>query len=125
MAESHPDPAAVAAAVESESEEETVEAPTESAEGSTSTPAKKKKKKSKKAKLASTLGLDKDSEGGKPAAKMSDKNIETLLDNNPALKGELGNMPPDAARNLLKNMNLEELLTGMSLTGKNQKDMAS
>lgn len=111
---------------ESESEgEETMEQSTEAPETSTSGAAKKnKKKKSKKAKVASALGLDADS--SKPAAKMSDKNIETLLNNNPALKGELASAPPGkSAKDILKNMNIDELLTGMSLTGKNQKDMAS
>ena len=113
------------AVAESESEgEETMEQATEAAESSTSGAAKKKKKRSKKAKVASALGLDADS--SKPAAKMSDKNIETLLNNNPALKGELASAPPGkSAKDILKNMSIDELLTGMSLTGKNQKDMAS
>lgn len=109
------------AVLESDSEnEETVDTPETS-----SAPTKKKKKKSKKAKVASALGLDKSDDAVKPAAKMSDKSIETLLDNNPALKSELANKSPEDAKNALKNLNLEALLTGMSLTGKNQKDMAS
>ena len=131
MAASHPTPgSAMKAVAESESEsegeettEQTAEAE-ETAESSTSAAGGKKKKKSKKAKVASALGLDADS--SKPAARMSDKNIETLLNNNPALKGELASAPPGkSAKDVLKNMSLDELLTGMSLTGKNQKDMAS
>lgn len=127
MAESHPTPSSeLQAAAESESElEDTVDGPGEAAESSsTAAKKKKKKKRSKKAKIASALGLEDDG-NVKPAAKMSDKNIDTLLEANPALKGELSNMPPEAARDALKRMNLEELLTGMSLTGKNQKDMAA
>ena len=126
MAESHPTPgSAMKAVAESESEgEDTNEQTTEVAESSTSGAAGKKNKKSKKAKVASALGLD--AASSKPAAKMSDKHIETLLNNNPALKGEIANAPPGkSAKDVLKNMSIDELLTGMSFTGKNQKDMAS
>jgi len=112
---------------ESESDvetEETANVP-ESAETSTSVNAKKKKKKSKKAKVASALGLNPSSESTKPAAKMSDANLQKVLEANPALKGEFANSSPEDVQKMLKSMNLEQLLTGMSLTNKNQKDMAS
>lgn len=124
MAESQPtEDSTVQATVDSDSEEETtVDAPTENAESSTA-PAKKKKKKSKKAKVASALGLS--SDAAKPAANLSQDHLNAVLDKNPALRNEISGMSQEAKMNLLRNMNLEELLTGMSLTGKNQKDMAS
>lgn len=51
--------------------------------------------------------------------------IEPILEMNPALKAELAAMPQDKAAELLANMDVSQLLTGLSLGGKNQKDMAS
>ncbi len=50
---------------------------------------------------------------------------DSLLEMNPALRGELGSLDKSKAREMLKKMNLSDLLTGMSIGGKNQKDMAS
>lgn len=128
MAESQPTAgAAVEAGIESESEgDETMETPVENAESSTAAAAKKKKKKkSKKAKVASALGINPPSDPTKPAANLSEDHLNTLLDKNPALRNEIAGMSQGAKMEMLKNMDLEQLLTGMSLTGKNQKDMAS
>lgn len=51
--------------------------------------------------------------------------IESLMEMNPALKSELANMDKDKAAQMLANMDISQLLTGLSLDGKNQKDMAS
>lgn len=44
---------------------------------------------------------------------------------NPALKGELSKLSPSQAQEALKKMDVSQLLTGLTVTGKNQKDMAS
>lgn len=127
MAESVPSgaPKSTEPTVESESEtEDVVEQGT-----STSTPADGatgKKKKSKRKKLAAAISGDKEQgDPSKPASKMSDSSIQTLLEMNPALKGELSKLPPEKAQEMLKKMDVSQLLTGLSLNNKNQKDMAS
>ncbi|KAL4929967.1 glycylpeptide N-tetradecanoyltransferase swoF [Aspergillus undulatus] len=60
-----------------------------------------------------------------PAAKMTPQQIEALLENNPALKNELGAVDKDKAVEQLRKMDISEILTGLSLTGKNKKDMAA
>lgn len=129
MAESTPvgAPKSTEPTVESESENEEV-TEIQAGEGSTSTggAVPKKKKKSKRKKLAAAISGDKDvGHPSAPASKMSNESIQTLMEMNPALKGELSNMPPEKAQEMLKRMNVSELLTGLSLTNKNQKDMAS
>lgn len=127
MADSVPEgaPASKDATVESGSEGE--EEITQQAEDATvSVDGAKKKKKSKRKKLASAITGEKETgDSSKPASKMSDSSIQTLLDMNPALKGELAKMPPEKAQEALKKMDVSQLLTGLSLNNKNQKDMAS
>jgi glycylpeptide N-tetradecanoyltransferase len=133
MAESQPvdglDPAA-----ESESEHEDgerAESHTKDAETTESTNAESapaKKKKSKKSKVAAALTGKKDStpDPPKPAgSKMTPDMMNTLLEMNPSLKGELSSMNKQQASELLKKMDVSELLTGLSLGPKNQKDIAS
>jgi glycylpeptide N-tetradecanoyltransferase len=130
MAESHPI-GSVEQELESESETEEQQDGTETAqdaaEGSSAKP-KKKKKKSKKAKLVSAItGGEKSSSGesSKPASKLSNESISALLDANPSLKGELAGLSPEKAQEVLKKMDVSQLLSGLSLNAKNQKDMAS
>lgn len=107
---------ALQAAIDSDSEaEEIINTPNDSPEGSAEVPAKKKKK-SKKAKVASALGADK--------GKLTEEKVETIMNSNPALKNELAGLSPEERRSMLKHANIEELLTGMSLSN-NKKDMAS
>ncbi|ETI29156.1 hypothetical protein G647_01609 [Cladophialophora carrionii CBS 160.54] len=129
MAESRPQGAPPEEQLESESEAEehaeqdhegTVEGTTATAEKS-----KKKKKKSKKAKLVSALTGNKSSEPAEASKSLSNDVVKTLLDANPALKGELAGIPREKAGELLKKMDVSQLLSGLSITGKNQKDMAS
>ncbi|KIW30333.1 uncharacterized protein PV07_06083 [Cladophialophora immunda] len=134
MAESHPVGAPPEEQLESESDveeqhhDETTES-TQDAAGTASGEAKKKKKKSKKSKLVSTITGKKSPEEptdpSKPAANLSSDSLKTLLDMNPALKGELSGLSPEKANELLKKMDVSQLLSGLSLSGKNQKDMAS
>lgn len=72
------------------------------------------------------------SDGKKPAKdgeqgqnKMTTKMAESLLEMNPALKNEMAGMDKGKAAEILRNLDLSDLLTGMSVGGKNQKDMAS
>jgi glycylpeptide N-tetradecanoyltransferase len=51
--------------------------------------------------------------------------MDTLLEMNPSLKGELSSMNKQQAAELLKKLDVSELLTGLSLGPKNQKDTAS
>ncbi|OJJ44620.1 hypothetical protein ASPZODRAFT_71446 [Penicilliopsis zonata CBS 506.65] len=82
---------------------------------------------SKKHKL---FGSKKEQDGADEGAsgtknKMSEKAAEMLLEKNPALKNEMAGLDREQAAAALRKMGLEELLTGLSLKGKNQKDMAS
>ena len=89
---------------------------------------KKKKKKSKKSKIVAALTGNKDSapDPPKPAgSKMTPDMMNTLLEMNPSLKGEMSGMNKQQAAELLKKMDVSELLTGLSLGPKNQKDIAS
>ena len=89
---------------------------------------KKKKKKSKKKKVVEALTGKKDSAPDPPkplGSKMTPEVLNTLLEMNPSLKGELSSMNKQQATELLKKMDVSELLTGLSLGPKNQKDTAS
>lgn len=63
---------------------------------------------------------------GKPKQKTIPSNmVDTLLKMNPSLASELAGMPKEKAVEVLSQMDVSDLLTGMSLGNKNQKDMAS
>ncbi|KAL4787385.1 acyl-CoA N-acyltransferase [Aspergillus varians] len=66
-----------------------------------------------------------DAEQSAPGGKLTAQAAEALLENNPALKNELGGLDKDKAVETLRKMDISELLTGLSLTGKNKKDMAA
>ncbi|KAL8905683.1 MAG: hypothetical protein Q9171_006578 [Xanthocarpia ochracea] len=92
-----------------------------------------KKKKSKKAKIKKALGIinkeDGEASGSSsppnPASKLTTGMMEQLLEMNPSLKGEVAGMEKEKAAEALKKLDVADLLTGMSVSGKNQKDMAS
>lgn len=107
-----------------------------------------KKKKSKKAKMKKALGMVKKEDGeasassgsANPASKLTTEMVEQLLEMNPSLKGEVAGMDKEKAAEALKKLDVADLLTGMvratsepssaltgmqSVSGKNQKDMAS
>lgn len=130
MAESQPVGAPRQAAIESESENESgterVGQPEGTVEPSTTDPSAstKKKKKSKRSKIAAALaGSQSSDSASKP--KVSQANIDALLEMNPSLRGELSGLSPSQAQNLLSRMDPAQLMTGLSLNSKNQKDMAS
>ena len=92
-----------------------------------------KKKKSKKAKLKQALSIGKKdgedkNESGDPSSsanKLTSGMVEQLLEMNPSLKSEVSGMDKEKATETLKKLDVADLLTGMSVSGKNQKDMAS
>ncbi|KAL8846654.1 MAG: hypothetical protein Q9221_008261 [Calogaya cf. arnoldii] len=111
-------------------EEETAEgeAPDAVAAGSSA-----RKKKSKRAKVKKALGIVKKEDGeasassgsANPASKLTPEMVEQLLEMNPSLKGEVVGLDKEKAAEALKKLDVADLLTGMSVSGKNQKDMAS
>ncbi|KAL9017453.1 MAG: hypothetical protein Q9185_005215 [Variospora sp. 1 TL-2023] len=92
-----------------------------------------KKKTSKRAKIKKALGaLGKDDgaagnsdSAANPASKLTTEMVEQLLEMNPSLKNEVAGMDKEKAADALKKLDVADLLTGMSVSGKNQKDMAS
>ncbi|KAL1632043.1 glycylpeptide N-tetradecanoyltransferase [Neofusicoccum ribis] len=113
---------------ESSGDEETPAA----AEGATPGAAKKKKKKSKKKKLKEALTGTSNAEAGpssedsaQPKQKLSREQLEALMAANPALKSEFEKMNEAQVQELLKNLSVSDLLTGLTIGSKNAKDMAS
>ncbi|PTB40735.1 glycylpeptide N-tetradecanoyltransferase [Trichoderma asperellum] len=123
------------AAAESDGEEEDEEvAGDASAAGGASAAASKKKKKSKKKKVKEALtGKSDDAEADlkKAIGGLTPQQLQELLALNPALAGELSqasgsaNPSPDQISEMLKKMNLQDIMTGLAAAGKNVKDMAS
>lgn len=99
--------------------------------------AASKKKKSKKAKIKSALSVGKSSSGNdeaqsgesssssNPASKLTSGMVQQLLEMNPSLKNEVSGLSKEQAANEIKKLDVSDLLTGMTVSGKNQKDMAS
>jgi glycylpeptide N-tetradecanoyltransferase len=94
--------------------------------------SKKKKKKSKTKKLRDALTGKSGGESSsaadaapKTASGLSQDQFQQLLALNPALKNELAGVDQAKLAEMMKKISLAETLTGMSVTGKNQKDMAS
>ncbi|MCJ1394225.1 glycylpeptide N-tetradecanoyltransferase [Xylographa bjoerkii] len=91
--------------------------------------SKSKKKKSKKSRMKKALGIKEPEEGASgssnPASKLTAEMVEQLLEMNPSLKGEVAGLGKEKAAEMLKTLDVADLLTGMSVSGKNQKDMAS
>lgn len=103
-------------------------APEESAqitqEGANGEATGQRNKKGKKKATAEDAGAG---DEGPPNSKgkLSTSQAKALLDMNPSLKNELGNVSEKQAAELVKKMDMASLLSGMSVGGKNQKDMAS
>ena len=86
---------------------------------------KKKSKKSRVKKLLTGGGNSTEGGGSTPASKLTPEMVDQLLEMNPSLKGEVAGMDKGKAVDTLKKLNVADLLTGMAISGKNQKDMAS
>jgi hypothetical protein len=100
-------------AQESGGEQEEEEADTGTPEGSTSTKPKKKKKKRNKVKSALTGGILNSDGSSVDATKLPSGVVAEMMKRNPQLSQELGSMDPSKAQEMLKKLNLNELLTGM------------
>lgn len=61
----------------------------------------------------------------KPTVELSGDAAQALMEMNPALKGEFAGMDKEKAAEMMRRMDISELLTGLALNSKNQKDMAS
>ncbi|KAF2436878.1 N-myristoyl transferase [Tothia fuscella] len=85
----------------------------------------KKKKKSKASKLKNALTGGSSSSISKTSGSVTAEQFQQLLDNNPALKAEVGHMDPANVKEMMKNLDLNTILTGATVDGKNKKDMAS
>ncbi len=80
-----------------------------------------KKKRSKKAALKKVLGggsvdhANDDASGSSPnpASKLTSEMVEQLLEMNPSLKSEVAGMDRDKAAEIVKKLDVSDLLTGM------------
>ncbi|KAL2755748.1 hypothetical protein ACRALDRAFT_2105683 [Sodiomyces alcalophilus JCM 7366] len=97
--------------------------------------ADKKKKKSKRKKVKDALSggpkssADPEQDLKKAIGGLTSQQIQELLTLNPALAQELGGATGSSSAedtaNLLKKLNLQDIMTGLASSGKNVKDMAS
>ncbi|KAM5472846.1 glycylpeptide N-tetradecanoyltransferase [Microsporum audouinii] len=60
-----------------------------------------------------------------PTIELSTKAAQALMESNPALKGEFAGMDKEKAAELMRKMDIKELLAGLAVNPKNKKDMAS
>lgn len=108
---------------ESSGEEDEGETPADTATAGAS--ANKKKKKSKKKKLKEALTGKKEEK----QEQLTTAQVMQVLEQNPALKKELEahtkGKDPKAIEEMMKRMDLGQMLTGLAPQGKNAKDMAS
>ncbi|KAI3557791.1 hypothetical protein CABS03_10752 [Colletotrichum abscissum] len=119
--------------VEVESEDDEEEDAPETAPGATADAPKKKKKKSKRKKVKDALtGKPSDPEAAIKEAigGLTPQQLTELLALNPALANELGvgsssNKSAEETAAAMKNLNLQDIMTGLASAGKNAKDMAS
>ncbi|KAK2741215.1 glycylpeptide N-tetradecanoyltransferase [Myotisia sp. PD_48] len=76
-------------------------------------------------------GVEKSDVKGKSASKsrptieLSENAARALMDSNPALKNDMLDSGNDKAADFIRKMDIKELLAGLALNPKNQKDMAS
>jgi len=124
-------------AVDSDDEEDD-DAPEDAAEPGTSgaagtAPASKKKKSKRKKVKAALTGkpADPQAEISKALGSLPPDQVAELLRLNPALAQELPNAAGESsssgasAADALKRLNLHDIMTGLAVSGKNAKDMAS
>ncbi|KAI0121141.1 acyl-CoA N-acyltransferase [Xylariales sp. AK1849] len=124
-----------AAAVESDDEfDEDVADEPAAATGAKSTGGKKKKSKRKKIKDALSGKLsssqdDKEAQLHKAIDGLTPDQVSQLLELNPALAGEIakagGSNDIKSATEALKQLKLQEIMTGLAASGKNAKDMGA
>ncbi|KAF3483967.1 uncharacterized protein GIQ15_03291 [Arthroderma uncinatum] len=61
----------------------------------------------------------------RPTIELSTKAAQALMESNPALKGEFAGLDEEKAAEMMRKMDISELLAGLAVNPKNQKDMAS
>jgi glycylpeptide N-tetradecanoyltransferase len=85
-----------------------------------------KKKKSKASRIKSALtGSSSVGSTSNTTGSVSAEQFQQLLAINPALRSQVGTMDPAKVQEMMKNLNLSDVLTGVAGGGKNKKDMAS
>ncbi len=121
--------ASVSKASESGDEQAIATASTTQSDPANDTTTRKKRRRPKKNAPPTTTdhstASPEESSSKKAASKFTPQMVDSLLEMNPALRGELGSIDKSKAGEVLEKMEISELLTGMSIGGKNQKDMAS
>jgi hypothetical protein len=79
--------------------------------------SKAKKKNSKRSRLKKALGVpgqdESSSSSSNPASKLTPEMVEQLLEMNPSLGGEVAGMNKEKAAQILKKLDVADLLTGM------------
>lgn len=85
----------------------------------------KKKVKKNKNNSGGAAGEEGEGSDAKPSARITEDMAESLLEMNPSLKAELSGVDKNKATDILRKMDVADLMTGLSVGGKNQKDMAS
>jgi glycylpeptide N-tetradecanoyltransferase len=129
------DPDATAQAVaesskqpEAESADESGDEASETVEGAADATEKKKKSRKRKIKDAISGKAKAPADMNAPAGSHLSKDaMNALLDQNPALANELESKAnnKEELANLIRKLNINEMLTGLAPSGKNTKDMAS
>lgn len=117
-----------------DNEPATTTATGEGAPAAASSSSKKKKSKRKKAKELLTghkSSADHESEIKKAIGGLTPQQMKELLALNPSLRDELSQASgsadpsPEQAAEMLKKMNLQDIMTGLAAAGKNVKDMGA
>lgn len=121
------DDATPKATVEDEEESSEEEEAVDIAGGDTAIAKKKgKKRKSKKKKIAvGVSGDSSSSSGAKSQKKVTQEQLELLLQANPALKAEVKNMTPGQLESMMSKLNIADLLTGVNMSGTNNKNLGT
>lgn len=119
-------------ASDSDHDEEPSTAEGAAAASSSSSKKKKKKSKTKKAKeLLTGKKSDQEEDLKKALSDLTPEQVKELMALNPALASELtdasgsSNPSPEKAAEALKNLNLQDIMTGLASGGKNVKEMGA
>lgn len=113
--------------VEDVDEAEIEEAGAENTAEGTASASKKKKKKSKRKKIKAALGGKSDDPAEQFKGlldKLPENELQELVRRNPELMKDYG-FDPEKTADAFKTLTLNDVLTGLALTGKNAKDMGS
>ncbi|MCJ1306473.1 glycylpeptide N-tetradecanoyltransferase [Agyrium rufum] len=88
-----------------------------------------KKKKSKRSKLKKALASSSRSKDGEfpsnPMEKITPEMLDPILANNPSLRNEVAGMTTEQKTEAVRKMDVSDLMTGMSVTGKNKTNLGN